>query len=210
MHHFTACLTLVILFSCRSNPGEKPNPSNHQEIECVQGEDTINFVTTFTKDTTSISTDHFYAITRFIASKGVFRPELDKTGKLRVQKETKKIFPVVYDSCEGKRWVKKNFVMRNIQVSKLDFRGEMKDKRTGFMPRLHFEEWKFASNPDRDSAMNIVQTVYTYPNNIVIYEKRYSQFILSHKRIFLLETGAKFAEPYAIEYKKLIEQFIKH
>lgn len=31
----------------------------------------------------------------------------------------------------------------------------------------------------------------------------------AEKRIFLLETGAKFAELYAIEYKKLIEQFIK-
>jgi len=74
---------------------------------------------------------------------------------------------------------------------------------------MHFEEWKFANNTDRDSAMKIVQMVYTYPNNEVMYEKRYSQFIIDENRIYLLETGAKFAEPFAIEYKNLIEQFVK-
>ena len=99
--------------------------------------------------------------------------------------------------------------MENMQVTTLGFRSTKKDRFTGFTPGLHFEEWKFATNADRDSAMKIVQTAYTYPNNIVMYEKRYSQFILSDKRILLLETGAKFAEPYAVEYKKLIEQFLQ-
>lgn len=99
--------------------------------------------------------------------------------------------------------------MKNIQVSATGFSGTKKDRFSGLTPGLHFEEWKFANNADRDSAMKIVQIAYTYPNNIVMYEKRYSQFILSDRRILLLETGAKFAEPYAVEYKNLIEQFLK-
>lgn len=98
--------------------------------------------------------------------------------------------------------------MKNMQVTTLRFTGTKKDRYSGFTPGLHFEEWKFADNSVRDSALRIVQTAYTYPNNIVMYGKRYSQFMLDDKRIFLLQTGAKFAEPYAIEYKKLIEQFI--
>ena len=57
--------------------------------------------------------------------------------------------------------------------------------------------------------MKIIRTAYSYPNNMVAYFKHYSQFIMDDKRILILQTFAKFSEPYAIEYRNLIEQFIR-
>lgn len=201
------------LFACKSDEATKQrqvvSKPAQQTQDCPPGEDTINFVTTFSQDTARTPTDQFYSVVDFISSKGLFKPNTHKTGKLKFERVTAKTFPVAYDTCNMKRWITKNFIMENMQVTTLGFRSTKKDRFTGFTPGLHFEEWKFATNADRDSAMKIVQTAYTYPNNIVMYEKRYSQFILSDKRILLLETGAKFAEPYAVEYKKLIEQFLQ-
>ena len=198
--------------ACKSDETTKQIQTTAQPArsikDCPPGEDTVNLVTTFTKDTANTPTELFYSLVGFIKSKGLFKPTTDKAGKLKIENATGKTFPVAYDTCEMKRWITKNFIMKNIQVSETGFSGTKKDQYSGFTPGLHFEEWKFASNADRDSAMKIVKTVYTYPNNIVMYEKRYSQFILANKRILLLETGAKFAEPYAIEYKKLIEKFL--
>ncbi len=213
MRHFLYYfIFLMTIFACKSETKEKPLPKEQpvlQTTECLAGEVTINLVTTFTKDTAKTPTNRFHLIVRFITDKGNFKPSNSKSGSLKIQREISKTFPVAYDTCNMKRWITKNFIMKNIQVTTLGFTGTKKDKYSGFTPGLHFEEWKFANNSDRDSAMKIVQTAYTYPNNIVMYEKRYSQFILDDERIFLLETGAKFAEPYAIEYKKLIEKFIK-
>jgi hypothetical protein len=209
---FYAYILLVTIFACKSETKEHSRIEQQpgkQGKECPPGEVTINLVTIFTKDTAKTPTDRFYSIVSFIRGKELFKPNIYKTGKLKIAKETSKTFPVAYDTCDMKRWITKNFIMENIQVTTLGFTGTKKDRFIGFTPGLHFEEWKFANNTDRDSAMKIVQTAYTYPNNIVMYEKRYSQFMLDDKRIFLLETGAKFAELYAIEYKKLIERFIK-
>ena len=209
MRHFsTICFLVVLLYACKSGTTTKVNEPIPQTKGCQTGNDTINIIITFSKDTIKAPTERFYSVVNFVTEKGLFKPQLDKADKLRIEKENGKRFPVAYDSCDMKRWVTKNFIIKNIQASKLIFTATKKDKYTGFTPGLHLEEWKFANNTDRDSAMKIVQTVYTYPNNIVMYEKRYSQFIIDDKRIFLLETGAKFAEPYAIEYKKLIENFI--
>jgi hypothetical protein len=211
-HLFYTCIFLVAISACNSEKTKQAETVKHlinPVKDCQPGEDTFNFVTTFIKDTATTPTDRFYAIVSFISGKGYFKPGVNQTGKLKVTRKTAKIFPVAYDTCDMKRWIKKNFRMENIKVTKLDFTGARNDKYTSFTPRLHFEEWKFANNTDRDSAIKIVQTAYTYPNNIVMYEKRYSQFILDDRRIYLLETGAKFGEPYAIEYKNLIEQFIK-
>jgi hypothetical protein len=200
----------VTLLTCKSKIKETTLPINKVKYikECPPGGDTINLVTTFTKDTAKAPLDRFQSIVRFISDKGLFKPYTDKNGRLKVSKEMGKVFPVAYDSCNMKRWVNKNFIIENIQVTSLDFKGSKKDRYKGFTPGLHLEEWKFANNADRDSTIKIVQKAYTYPNNIVIYEKRYSQFILDDKRIFLLEAGAKFAEPYAIEYKASVEYFI--
>ena len=208
---FYSLIFLVTIYACKSENREAKTTKavGQQTEECPPGEDTINFITTFTKDTAKTPTDRFNSIVRFISDKGLFKANLTKAGTLKIEREMSKTFPVAYDTCDMKRWIKKNFIMDNIHVTTLGFTGTKKDRFTGFTPGMHFEEWKFANNTDRDSAMKIVQTVYTYPNNIVMYEKRYSQFMLDDKRIFLLETGAKFAEPYAIEYKKLIQQFLK-
>lgn len=210
-HLFYPLIFLVTISSCKSetNKAKTTKEAAQPVNECTQGEETINLTTTFTKDTAKAPTNRFYSIVQFISDKGHFKPATTNTGKLDIVRETSKTFPVAYDTCEMQRWIKKNFIMENMQVTTLGFTGTRKDKYTGFTPGLHFEEWKFANNEDRDSAMKIVQTAYTYPNNIVMYEKRYSQFMVDDKRIFLLETGAKFAEPYAIEYKKLIDQFLK-
>ena len=211
-HLFYCCIFLVIVFACKSETKEQPQPQEQsaQNVnDCLSGKDTINLVTTFTKDTANTPTNRFYSIVSFMTGKGLFKPIVSKAGKLEIERETGKMFPVVYDTCEMKRRITKNFVIKNIKVTVLAFAGTKKDKYTGFTPGLRLEEWKFASNTDRDSAMKIVRTAYNYPNNIVMYEKRYSQFIVDDNGIFLLETGAKFAEPYAIEYKQLIEQFIK-
>lgn len=207
---FYSFICLVTISSCKSETKEaKTAKEEAQPVkECPPGEETIDLTTSFTKDTANAPTNRFYSIVHFISDKGLFKPTVTKTGKLNIAQETSKTFPVAYDTCDMKRWIKKNFIMENIQVTTLGFRGTRKDKYTGLTPGLHFEEWKFANNDDRDSAMKIVQTAYTYPNSLVMYEKRYSQFLLDDKRIFLLETGAKFAEPYAIEYKKLIEKFL--
>jgi hypothetical protein len=214
MRHFlVAYISIVTLFACKFKRATQPvktTQSAQHEVDCPPGEDTINFVTTFTKDTAKIPTNRFYSIVSFVADKGLFKPTLSKTGDLKIERETSRTFHIVYDSCNMKRWITKNFIMKNMQVSTLGFTGTKKDRSARLTPGLHFEEWKFASNADRDSAMKIVQTVYTDPNNNVMYEKRYSQFIIDDERIFLLETGAKFAEPYAIEYRKLIERFIKN
>jgi hypothetical protein len=201
----------VIIFGCKSETEEaQTKKETAQPVkECPPGEETINLTTTFTKDTAKAPTSGFYSIVQFISDKGLFKPTVTKSGKLDIAKEASKTFHVAYDTCEMKRWIRKNFIMENIQVTTLRFIGTKKDKFAGYTPGLHFEEWKFANNEDRDSAMKIVQTAYTYPDNIVMYEKRYSQFMIDDKRIFLLETGAKFAEPYAVRYKNLIEQFLK-
>lgn len=175
---------------------------------CMPGEDTINLITAFTQDIVKTTTHRFISIVHFISDKGLFKPNRNIAGTLKIERKKSKTFPVAYDTCDMKRWIKKSFITENLQVTKVGFTGTKKDRFAGFTPGLHFEEWKFANNKDRDSAMKIVQTAYTYPNNIVMYEKRYSQFILDDKRIFLLETGAKFAEPYGIQYKKLIEQLL--
>jgi len=210
-HLFYSTILLVTIFACNSETSEqvqKVELSVQQVKDCTPGRDTLNFVTAFTKDTVNTSTDRFYSIVSFITNKGLFKPNSNQNGKLKVEKETTKTLVVFYDTCDMKRWITKNFIMKNMQVTTLRFTGTKKDRYSGFTPGLHFEEWKFADNSVRDSALRIVQTAYTYPNNIVMYGKRYSQFMLDDKRIFLLQTGAKFAEPYAIEYKKLIEQFI--
>ena len=201
------------LFACKSDETTKQiqiaaKPAQPIK-DCPPGKDTFNLVTTFTKDTAKTPTELFYSIVGFINSKGLFKPTNDKARKLKIEKANGKTFPVTYDTCDMKRWITKKFIMKNIQVSATGFSGTKKDRFSGFTPGLHFEEWKFANNADRDRAMKIVQTAYAYPNNLVMYEKRYSQFILADRRILLLETGAKFAEPYFIEYKNLIEQFLK-
>jgi hypothetical protein len=208
---FYSFIFLVTFSSCSSETKEAKTTKEEAKPvkDCPPGEETIILTTAFNKDTAKAPTNRFYSIVHFIADKGLFKPTITKAGKLNITQETSKTFPVAYDTCDMKRWIKKNFIMENIQVTTLGFTGTRKDKYTGFTPRLHLEEWKFANNGDRDSAMKIVQTAYTYPDNIVMYEKRYSQFMVDDKRIFLLETGAKFAEHYAIEYKKLIEQFLK-
>ena len=93
-----------------------------------------------------------------------------------------------------------------MKVASIGFSGIKKEKLT---PGFRLEEWKFVNNNDRDSAMKIVQMVYNDTTNIIMYEKRFSQFIINDKSIFLLETGAKFAEPYVVAYKKLIEEHIQ-
>lgn len=202
---------VVTICACKLETKETQNAKETTQPikDCPPGEDTINVITTFTKDTAKSPTDQFHSIVRFISEKGLFKASIDKNGRLQMAKETSKTFPVAYDTCNMKRWINKNYIMENIQVTTLSFQATKKDRFTGFTPALHFEEWKFANNADRDSAMNIVQRAYTYPNNIVMYEKRYSQFIRAEKRIFLLETGARFAEPYAIEYKKLMNNSSK-
>jgi hypothetical protein len=207
-HCSTLFILLVLLGACNAGTATKVNKPISQTKECKPGKDTINIFTEFSKDTVKAPTERFYAVVKFVTAKGLFKPPVDKTGKLAIGKENSKTFPVAYDSCDMKRWITKNFIMSNIQVSKLIFKATKKDKYSGFTPMLRLEEWKFANNADLDSAMNIVQAVYTYPTSSDMYEKRYSQFIIDDKRIFLLETGAKFAEPYAIEYKKLIKNFI--
>lgn len=209
MQHFPAiCFVLLTLYACSpNNKVEKAAPIS-TSTECKEGKDTINHITSFSKDTSNVPAERFFSVVDFIVAKGLFKPHLVKTGKLKIQKEDKKISPVAYDTCNMKRWVFKNFILKNVGVTKLYFRGIRKDKYTGFTPGLSLEEWKFMSNADRDSAMRVVQTAYNYLNNIVMYEKRYSQFILDDKRIFLLETGAKFSEYYAIEYKDLIQSFL--
>ena len=211
MRFFYFYILLVPLCSCKyeTKQAGTAERSVQQVKECLPGKDTINFVTNFTIDPVKAPTARFYSIANFIMDKGFFKAKLNKAGKLKIEKETTKTFPIAYDTCNMKRSITKNFIMKNIQVATLGFVGTEKDKFTGFIPGMHFEEWKFANNTDRDSAMKIVQMVYTYPNNIIMYEKRYSQFMIDENRVYLLETGAKFAEPYAIEYKNLIEKFIK-
>jgi hypothetical protein len=211
-HFFHSFIFLATIFACKSKTKQHPQikeQSVQHITECAPSKDTINLVTTFTKDTAKTPTVRFYSIVRFITDKGLIKPNIDKTNNLKTEREIIKTFTVAYNTCDMKRWITKNFIMENIRVTSIGFTGTKKDKYTGFIPGLHFEEWKFANNADRDSALKIVQTAYAYPGNIVMYEKRYSQFLVDDKRIFLLETGAKFAEPYAIEYKRLIEQFIK-
>ena len=207
--HFIILLATIGACNSEIKEAETAKVVAKKTDNCLPGQDTINIITTFIKDTAISPTERFYSIVNFITEKGMFKPTVDKAGGIKTQREKSKTFLVAYDTCEMKRWIWKNFIMENIQVTKLGFAGMKKDKFNGFTPRLHFEEWKFANNKDRDSCMKIVRRAYTYPNNIVMYEKRYSQFILDDKRIFLLETGAKFAEPYAIEYKKLIKHFLK-
>jgi hypothetical protein len=211
MRFFYFYILLVTIYACKYETRQvgTEERSVQQAKECPPGKDTINLVTTFTIDTVKAPTERFYSIAKFIKNKGFFKPNINKTGKLKIEKETTKTFPVAYDTCNMKRSITKNFIMKNIQVTTLGFVGTEKDKFSGFIPGMHFEEWKFANNTDRDSAMKIVQMVYNYPNNVVMYEKRYSQFMIDENRVYLLETGAKFAEPYAIEYKNLIEKFIK-
>lgn len=211
-HLFYSCVFLITVVACKSEIKEQPHRKEkglHHVKDCPVSEDTINLITTFTKDTIETPSTRFYSIISFIGQKGLFKPNLDKRGKLKIKKETSKSFLVAYDTWDMRKWITKHFIMKNMQVTTLEFIGTRKDRYIGFTPRLHFEEWKFTSNADRDSAMKIVQTAYNYPNNIVMYEKRYSQFILDDKRIYLLEAGAKFAERYAVEYKILVEQFIK-
>jgi len=219
MQNLILLISFLTILSCKSDTtqeaAEISKPMNNpcdEVLDTVNTETVVlyrkNYETIYTKDTTPFPTQRFYSVIDFIKSKGLFRPHADKTDKLKIEKEYSKTYPVSYDTCDHNRWIEKNFILTNVNVATVDFKATRPDKYSGFTPWLHLEEWKFANNSDRDSAMKIVKTAYQYPDNIVMYEKRYSQFILDDKRIFLLEARAKFAEQYAIDYKKHIEDFL--
>jgi hypothetical protein len=208
MRSLVQLIFLLAIFSCNSDTTQEVKHSEPLTNPCEAGRDTINIKTVFTKDSSLFPTQRLYSVIEFIKGKGLFRPHADKTDKLKIKKEYSKTFLVAYDTCNHNRWIEKNFILTNMNVATVDFKATRPDKYSGLTPWLHLEEWKFANNSDRDNAMKIVQTAYQYPDNIVMYEKRYSQFILDDKRIFLLEARAKFAEQYAIDYKKFIEMFL--
>jgi len=209
MRNLIPLIILLTIFSCNSNTTQEAKHSKPLTNPCEAGRDIINIKTVFAKDTASFPTQRLYSVIDFIQGKGLFKPHADNTDKLKIKKEFGKTFTIVYDTCDHIRWIEKNFILTNINISAVEFKASRPDKYTGLTPGLHLEEWKFTNNSDRDSAMSVVETAYRSPGNITMYEKRYSQFVIDDERIFLLETGAKFAEPYAIEYKKLIERFIR-
>ncbi len=206
---FISLISFLIFLGCRFQAEEKQYEKLKGTSDCLPGADTFNIITVFKNDTLAKPSRQFFSLIDLIQQKEMFKPKLYKNRNLLVEKQTEKIYPVAYDTCKMSRWITKNFIMKNMNVSMISFIGMKKDKFIGYPPGLYFEEWQFTNNLDRDSAMKIVSNAYNYPDNIVAYEKRYSQFVLGDKRIYLLEARAKFSESYAIKCKKLIEQHIK-
>jgi hypothetical protein len=195
----------VFIIGCNPQP---TNKSGNRKADCPPGEDTINLKMTFTKIASNSPTERFYSIVDLIMERKFFKPKLDKVDKLFITHKDSLSFPMIYDTCNMQRLKRKFIILKNIQVSELDFKGLRPEKISKFTPSLHFEEWQFSNNAERDSAFIIVKSIYNFPKTMLLYEKRYSQFIIDDKRIYLLESRAKFAEQYAIGYKKLIEQYI--
>ncbi|MGV3657039.1 MAG: hypothetical protein ACO1NX_03760 [Chitinophagaceae bacterium] len=202
-------LFVFINFACKiksSKPAPSANSLLANENDCKPGKDTFNYETTFIIDSSQSPSDQFYSIINFITTKKQFQPTRNQSGQLNIEKEYSKTYSIIYDSCNTKRLVTKNYILKNMKVASIGFNGIKKEKLT---PGFRLEEWKFENNNDRDSAMKIVEAVYNDVANMILYEKRYTQFIISDKNIFLIETGAKFAEPYVIAHRKLIEQHIQ-
>jgi len=209
MFRLIPLLLVYINLSCKTN-SSKPVPSADlllaNENDCLPGKDTFNFETTFVINSTQAPSNQFYSLIDLIAAKKELLPNRNQSGQLKIEKENSRTYSIVFDSCNMKRLVTKNYILKNMKVASIGFSGIKKEKLT---PGFRLEEWKFVNNNDRDSAMKIVQMVYNDITNIIMYEKRFSQFIINDKSIFLLETGAKFAEPYVVAYKKLIEEHIQ-
>lgn len=195
----------VLIIGCNTNSTQKIEPP---KPDCSPGTDTINHEINFTKNQFKSSSKRFNSIVDVIIKIDLFRPRLNKNGNIDTIQKNKISFPVAYYTCNMQRLTRKNYIIKNIKITELDFKAIRVDKISRFTPWLHLEEWQFSNTSDRDSALNILKTVYNYPDNIVMYEKRYSQFIIDGKRIYLLESRAKFAEQFAIDYKKILEKYI--
>jgi hypothetical protein len=200
-------LNLFIIIGCHSNTNAIEKIENKKE-DCPPGKDTINIENNFTKSVANSPSKRFYSIVDLIVKRKFFKPRLDKVDKLFITQRNALSFPLVYDTCNNQRQITKNIIIKNIQVTELDFKAIRPDKLSDITPWLHFEEWQFLNNSERDSALKIISFVYNYPNTLLMYQKRYSQFIIDEKKIYLLESRAKFAEQYAIDYKKIIEKYI--
>lgn len=208
MRPFIIILSLFTILSCHNASTSNVSKISNVPSNCLPGRDTVQIVISFVKDSLKTPTVNFYSIVNLILKKGGFKPQLDDNDRLKLTQKVALIFPVAYDTCNMQRFVNKFFILKNMRVSSCDFNAVRPEKKTkNLIAGLHFEEWKFANNKDRDSAYKIVNLIYNYPNNIVAYEKRYSQFIINDKTIFVLEARAKFSEQYAIDYAKIIQAF---
>src|SRR5881296_2682153 len=92
-------ILLATILACKSRTIEQLHTKKQQVQQikdCPPGEDTLNIVTTFCGDTAKTPTGRFYSIVSLITSRGLFKPDLYKTGKLKFERETSKRFPVAY------------------------------------------------------------------------------------------------------------------
>ena len=198
--------TFIFFASCQTNKSDKK-----QVVEtvdpCSNLKDTFNTVSVFGSGDSTLPTKDFYEIVKFIESKGNLRLTIDDNIPIKIDSWKDIYLRHTIDTCNHK-YVTQNFILKNITATSCYFKSKTPLKGTkDYYPRFNFIQWNFANNVDRDSAFKIMNWVYTH-DDIIAYEYRYNQTVVSDKRLYLIEPGAKIFEETGIEYGKYLKQYL--
>jgi len=201
--------------ACNSGQSEHSNESklpqndsliNKKPLKPIESIDTIAI--DFKTDRTQYSPDFLESIIQKISRKGVFKPKLKKDGSLNIGEESVEKLTIAYDSTEY-YYFTTNYILNNILIRYIGFEAERSKRNPSYKPFFVLEEWSFNNNIARDSAFELINYVYRYPRNIVMYEKSYPQLMKAENKLIFLKTGADIFKKYVIEYGRLIEAFIQ-
>jgi hypothetical protein len=162
----------------------------------------------FKTNKNSYSTGLLDSIINTIIKKGFFKPDIEKNGKLSLHKQNSRSLMIAYDSADMSFFITKIYLLNSIHITSLGFSGKRSKKNPQYKPGFQLEEWAFNNNQVRDSALQLINYIFSYPRSIVMYEKSYPQLITAKNRIIILTTGADIWEKYALEYKGIIESFL--
>jgi len=199
--------TFIFFASCQTNNSDKKQVA--QKIDsCQNFKDTFYTNIIFSKTDTVLPAKEFQDIVKFIEGKGNLRLRTNDNIPLKLNYWKDINLQHCIDTCNHK-FVSQYFILKNIMAASCVFKSKTSLKRAkGYYPSFNFIQWNFDNNIDRDSALKIMNWVYTH-DDIIAYEYRYNQTIVSDKRLYLIEPGVKIFEETGIEYAKYLKQYLR-
>jgi hypothetical protein len=142
-----------------------------------------------------------------ITEKGQFKAGKDRSGKIQIYRDSTQHLLISYDSLSIQFVIDIEYFLNGLQIESVYFTEKIRS-RSEYHPGFVLELWTFNDNKARDSALNLIHYVYSYPGNTVMYEKSYPQIIISERSIVFLKTGADIWKKHVVEYREVIERFL--
>lgn len=198
--------TLLFAVSCQDNTTNDKQASQPAD-PCLNLPDTFTTLSVFSNADTALAQKDFDEAVKFIESKGTLRQAADKNNNKKAGHWKDIILPHYIDTCNNKH-ITQLFMLKNVTANSCYFKSMTPLKSNkDYYPRFYFAQWNFANNADRDSALKVMQWVYTHGGTE--YEYRYNQTVIGDKRLYLIEPGAKIFEATGIEYAKWLEEYMQ-